>query len=75
MRRRRADGNGTGKACATGSGSTTLLIALALAILGGLYSAPWLPGKGAPVFNSALHLAGGLLQFLMGYSLFLAGVY
>jgi 4-hydroxybenzoate polyprenyltransferase len=51
-------------------GSTTLLIALGLAILGGLYSAPWLPGKGVPVFNSALHLAGGLLQFLMGYSLF-----
>jgi 4-hydroxybenzoate polyprenyltransferase len=53
-------------------GWTPLLIALALAILGGLYSAPRLPMKGVPVLNSALHFAGGLLQFLMGYSLFQA---
>jgi 4-hydroxybenzoate polyprenyltransferase len=51
-------------------GATPLLIALALAILGGLYSAPKLPGKGVPVLNSVLHFAGGLLQFLLGYSLF-----
>jgi 4-hydroxybenzoate polyprenyltransferase len=51
-------------------GRTTLLIALALAILGALYSAPRLPIKGVPLLNSALHFAGGLLHFLLGYSVF-----
>ncbi len=51
-------------------GWTTRLIAISLAVLGLLYSSPQRPGKGVPVLNSALHFAGGLLQFLMGYSLF-----
>ncbi|MGE5648029.1 MAG: UbiA family prenyltransferase [Acidobacteriota bacterium] len=51
-------------------GPTPLLIALALAILSALYSAPLFPIKGVPLLSSVLHLIGGLLHFLLGYSLF-----
>jgi 4-hydroxybenzoate polyprenyltransferase len=51
-------------------GATTLVIALAIAGLGALYSAPKPHMKGAPILGSALHLIGGLLHFLLGYSLF-----
>jgi 4-hydroxybenzoate polyprenyltransferase len=51
-------------------GSRTLIIALAIAGLSALYSAPAFHMKGVPLLNSALHLIGGLLHFLLGYSLF-----
>ncbi len=51
-------------------GPTTLIIALAIAGLGALYSAPAPHMKGVPLLGSALHLVGGLLHFLLGYSLF-----
>ena len=49
-------------------GTAALLIAAAIAVLSALYSLPWLNGKGIPVFNSSLHLAGGTLHFLFGYA-------
>jgi 4-hydroxybenzoate polyprenyltransferase len=51
-------------------GATTVLLALAIAGLSALYSAPVVHAKGLPVFNSALHLAGGTLHFLLGYATF-----
>lgn len=51
-------------------GSGPFWTALALAALSSLYSAPWFPLKGVPLASSLLHIAGGLLHFLMGYSLF-----
>jgi 4-hydroxybenzoate polyprenyltransferase len=53
-------------------GSRTLTIALAIAGLSALYSAPGVHIKGIPIANSALHFAGGLLHFLLGYSVFSA---
>lgn len=53
-------------------GWRTLGIALAIAGLSALYSAPASHAKGVPLLNSALHLVGGLLHFLLGYSLFSA---
>jgi 4-hydroxybenzoate polyprenyltransferase len=50
----------------------TLLVAAAIAILGVLYSHPSVHAKGIPVLSSVLHLTGGLLHFLLGYSLFSA---
>jgi len=47
-------------------------IALAIAGLSALYSVPTYHAKGIPLLNSALHLAGGVLHFLLGYSLFSA---
>jgi 4-hydroxybenzoate polyprenyltransferase len=51
-------------------GATTLIIALAIAGLAALYSASAPHMKGVPLLGSALHLVGGLLHFLLGYSLF-----
>ncbi len=51
-------------------GQTVVAIAAALAILSALYSAPWSGLKGVPLASSLLHVAGGLLHFLLGYSLF-----
>jgi 4-hydroxybenzoate polyprenyltransferase len=51
-------------------GPTAGSIAFALAILSALYSAPWFTMKGVPLASSVLHLTGGLLHFLLGYSLF-----
>ena len=48
-------------------GTTVLFLALVVAIASALYSFML---KGAPVASSLLHLAGGLLHFLLGYSLF-----
>jgi 4-hydroxybenzoate polyprenyltransferase len=48
----------------------TLLIALIIAALGILYSHPALHAKGIPVLSSLPHLVGGVLHFLLGYSLF-----
>ena len=53
-------------------GPTTLIIALAIAGLSALYSAPVPHMKGTPLLGSALHVIGGLLHFLLGYSLFAA---
>src|ERR1035438_10308439 len=51
-------------------GLRTLAIALAIAVLSAVYSAPPYRAKGIPVLNSAIHLTGGVLHFLLGYSLF-----
>ena len=51
-------------------GSRTMVIALAIAGLSLLYSAPVFHMKGVPLLGSALHLIGGILLFLLGYSLF-----
>jgi 4-hydroxybenzoate polyprenyltransferase len=50
-------------------GPTTFTIALGIAALSALYSLPRFNWKGRPLFNSAAHLAGGVLHFLLGYSL------
>ena len=47
-----------------------LLIALAIAALGIFYSHPATDAKGTPVLSSCPHLVGGLLHFLLGYSVF-----
>jgi 4-hydroxybenzoate polyprenyltransferase len=51
-------------------GSRPLILGLAIAGLSALYSGPGFHMKGVPILNSALHLIGGLLHFLLGYSLF-----
>ena len=51
-------------------GPTTLAIGVAIAGLSALYSVPALHVKGLPVFNSAVHVAGGSLLFLLGYATF-----
>lgn len=53
-------------------GPRPLAIALAIGVLSALYSVPAYHAKGIPLLNSALHFAGGLLHFLLGYSLFRA---
>ncbi len=53
-------------------GPAPLSIAVALAILSALYSVPRFSMKGMPLLSSALHLLGGVLHFLLGYSLFRA---
>jgi 4-hydroxybenzoate polyprenyltransferase len=50
-------------------GAITLGLALAIATLSALYSLPRFNWKGKPLLNSAAHLAGGILHFLLGYSL------
>lgn len=44
-------------------------LALSIAALSALYSLPRSNWKGRPLLNSAAHLAGGTLHFLLGYSL------
>jgi 4-hydroxybenzoate polyprenyltransferase len=50
-------------------GLATLVIALGIAALSALYSLPPFGWKGRPLLNSAAHLIGGALHFLLGYSL------
>ena len=50
-------------------GPTALYLALGIAALSALYSLPPFNWKGRPLLNSATHLAGGVLHFLLGYSL------
>ena len=38
-------------------------------MLSTLYSLPWFDWKGRPLLSSAAHLIGGVLHFLLGYSL------
>jgi len=51
-------------------GAAPLLMAAAIAALSALYSAPFSHLKGVPLCSSALHLLGGALHFLLGYSAF-----
>lgn len=50
----------------------TFTLALAISFFGFLYSFPATGWKGMPLLSSASHLVGGLLHFLLGYSLFSA---
>jgi len=50
-------------------GPMTLALSLAIATLSALYSLPRFNWKGKPLLNSAAHLFGGVLHFLLGYSL------
>jgi 4-hydroxybenzoate polyprenyltransferase len=51
-------------------GAAPLLLVLALAILSALYSVPVFAMKGMPLISSGIHVIGGLLHFLLGYSAF-----
>ncbi|MBV8203109.1 MAG: UbiA prenyltransferase family protein [Acidobacteria bacterium] len=51
-------------------GPRPLGIATTIAALSALYSGPSYPAKGIPLLNSCVHFAGGILHFLLGYSLF-----
>ena len=51
-------------------GLRPLSIALSIAVLSALYSLPACHAKGLPVVSSLLHFSGGLLHFLLGYSVF-----
>jgi 4-hydroxybenzoate polyprenyltransferase len=50
-------------------GLVTLGLSLAIATLSALYSLPRFNWKGRPLLNSTAHLAGGILHFLLGYSI------
>jgi len=50
-------------------GPVTLGLSLAIATLSALYSLPRFNWKGRPLLNSTAHLAGGILHFLLGYSI------
>jgi 4-hydroxybenzoate polyprenyltransferase len=50
-------------------GAIPLGLSLGIATLSALYSLPQFNWKGRPLLNSVAHLAGGLLHFLLGYSL------
>jgi 4-hydroxybenzoate polyprenyltransferase len=50
-------------------GPITLGLSLAIAALSAFYSLPQFNWKGRPFLNSVAHLAGGILHFLLGYSL------
>lgn len=47
-----------------------LLLATGILLLGLLYSHPSIHAKGIPIVSSGVHLVGGVLHFLLGYSLF-----
>jgi 4-hydroxybenzoate polyprenyltransferase len=49
-------------------GPSTLCLSLAIAALSALYSLPCFDWKGRPLLSTAAHLAGGVLHFLLGYS-------
>lgn len=50
-------------------GGTTLALATGIVVLSALYSLPALDWKGKPFLNTAAHVVGGGLQFLLGYAL------
>lgn len=50
-------------------GPVPLGLSLAIATLSALYSLPRFNWKGRPLLSSVAHLAGGILHFLLGYSL------
>jgi 4-hydroxybenzoate polyprenyltransferase len=47
-----------------------LTLAAAIAAVGAFYSHPWLNAKSTPIGSSVPHFVGGLLHFLLGYTLF-----
>jgi 4-hydroxybenzoate polyprenyltransferase len=49
-------------------GAVPFGLAIAIAGLSALYSLPGLDWKGRPGLSSVIHLAGGVLHFLLGYS-------
>ncbi len=49
-------------------GFVVVCLATGIAALSALYSLPRFNWKGRPVLSSAAHLAGGVLHFLLGYS-------
>jgi 4-hydroxybenzoate polyprenyltransferase len=49
-------------------GPSTLGLSIAIALLSALYSLSHFNWKGRPLLNSVVHLAGGGLHFLLGYS-------
>ncbi|HEX2642370.1 MAG TPA: UbiA family prenyltransferase, partial [Thermoanaerobaculia bacterium] len=49
-------------------GPVTAALALAIALMSALYSLPRLHWKGRPLLSSAVHLGGGIVHFLLGYS-------
>jgi len=49
-------------------GAITLGLSLGIGALSTLYSLPRFHWKGKPILNSVAHLAGGVLHFLLGYS-------
>lgn len=51
-------------------GFATIVLAVTIAGLSALYSAPSFQLKGVPLASSVLHLVGGLLHFMLGYSIF-----
>jgi 4-hydroxybenzoate polyprenyltransferase len=51
-------------------GAQPLIIAVSVSIASALYSAPVSHAKGIPLLSSFLHLIGGTLHFLLGYSVF-----
>jgi 4-hydroxybenzoate polyprenyltransferase len=51
-------------------GLRVLMMAMAIVTVSFLYSRPSSPAKGIPVLSSILHLGGGILHFLLGFSLF-----
>ena len=53
-------------------GATTFAVGVLIAIASALYSAPVFHMKGFPILGSALHLVGGVLHFLLGYTAFSA---
>jgi 4-hydroxybenzoate polyprenyltransferase len=50
-------------------GPSVLAVAVGIAVLSAFYSLPPFNWKGRPLLSSAAHLAGGILHFLLGYSL------
>jgi 4-hydroxybenzoate polyprenyltransferase len=50
-------------------GPSALALAAGVAASSALYSLPSFDWKGTPILNSAAHLIGGTLHFLLGYSL------
>ncbi len=50
-------------------GPITLGLSMAIATLSAFYSFPRFHWKGRPLLNSVAHLSGGILHFLLGYSL------
>jgi len=53
-------------------GRPPLVLGIAIAALSALYSHPACNAKGTPVLASLPHLIGGVLHFLLGYSVFAA---
>lgn len=49
-------------------GPATLALALGIAAVSALYSLPVFDWKGRPLLSSLAHLTGGILHFLLGYS-------